>query len=156
MKTIYKSIKLGVFMSNLTNIANRAISKKPEDSLILIDCAGTIYQGDFPGDYNDKLVSYIKAMREKGYQIQIFSSDPGGSSFVLSMIEFELDDGFEFGEIHRKDLYRGERAHIVIDDDHETHNVKCDNLYSPIDERIVHSMGYTGNVPSKIAKKDLS
>jgi len=76
-------------MSELTRQANEAISQRPEDNLILIDCNGTIYGGEF-GKRNDDLIDYIQIRRQQGFNVQIFSDAPHGAEGTLKIIEMVL------------------------------------------------------------------
>jgi len=144
-------------MAPLIKLALEPFSGEPESNLILVDCVGTLYEGAF-GKRNDKLIKFLSEMKKVGFAIQIFSSNPNGSSNALKIIQMRLQKeniDFDFGEVALKSDYDGKKAFIVIDDDHSSHNVDCETLYDPEDERIDKTLRYAGGIDEAFGKRRL-
>ena len=143
---------------DLKQESGKAISTRPEDNLILVDCNGTIFDGPF-GDRNTELIKFLAAMKSVGHQIQIFSDNPSAVQDRINSLQRILANkglNFEFGEVHRKDMYDGKKAFIVVDDDHSAHNVDAAYEYSPMDERIVKTLKYAGIIDSEFGVRRLN
>lgn len=111
---------------------------------IFCDCEGTLY-GLANGDrYNIALIEFLMEAQKNGYEVQIFSNDPEGSSLNLQMAVYflqrerpDLADFLKTVEINHKNMHRGDEAAMIFDDDHSTHEAISDNFLAPDDSRIV-------------------
>ncbi|MAZ76618.1 MAG: hypothetical protein CMH31_04880 [Micavibrio sp.] len=115
-----------------------------ENNLILCDVDGTLFGEGLDGD-NEKLIRFLAAAKDIGYEVVIFSNAADGAQFKVRALglKFFKDLNF-FGEVMSKSAYAGERAWVVIDDDHTSHDVKAGFQFSPKDSHIDRMMQYFG------------
>lgn len=127
-------------MSELTKVTHGPfVGEGQESNIILCDCNGTLFGGEgFEGN-NEKLIGFLRAAKQLGYEVVIFSDEPNGAQLMVKTIgiRYFKDQDF-FGEVNSKSEFEGKKAFIVIDDDHSTHKVDvADNhKFSPMDPRI--------------------
>lgn len=99
-------------------------ARLPSKGLILCDCNGTLFAARAGEAFNKALLTFLKELKEEGYEVVIFSNDPDGNQRSLEMVSRALFGNSDlFGEIQRKDTFDGKTALVVFDDDHASHNV---------------------------------
>lgn len=131
--------------------------------LILCDINGTIVLEN--GQINTFLVSFLIVARNMGFEVQLFSDDPSGSTKTMETLrnaqamrgDYDLHelmypgDGFPINLddpeiIKSKSDFNGVKALFVFDDDHSTHNVDSEYKLPPNYEHLLALIGMKGFV----------
>jgi hypothetical protein len=132
----------------LSDIANNAAqddgSASADKKVIYCDCDGTLFTTKDGQAANKLLFQYLKHMKDAGHTVIIFSAMSGtnaGNVQMQSMLFFGKDNANIFEHdgliVTHKDGVIGEKAWMVIDDNHDTHKVDATYKVDPMDLKFV-------------------
>jgi hypothetical protein len=125
------------YASNAANTAQAA----PPRKRIISDCNGTLFLARANEATNMQLLTFLSLAKQTGFDVVIASNDATGNEQALKLLSLKyFGDAAYFGDVKHKSEYSGVDAFMVFDDDHSSHAIRGQNLFSPTDSALLQRL----------------
>lgn len=132
-----------------------AAYQKTKDARIFCDCDGTLFQTKKNGPFNVNLFKFLIELKKGGHDVAIFSAETGANEGRVKLYsakytgnpDFFENDGFV---VTPKEMVSGQKAFLVIDDNHSTHGVQATHKWDPDSDSLIAELAEVVKSPKAL------